>query len=150
VTRTAGLGRILIAAVLATLGVVIVANVAGGAADPAQLSGWADPDGGWHGILQSAGLLFFAFAGYARIATMGEEVRNPQRTIPRAILVALSVTVGIYAAVAVTLLLVLGPRPGWPTPPLRCSPRSGLTGGTWPRRWSVSGPPQGRWVRCWP
>ena len=66
VTRTAGLGRILIAAVLATLGVVIVANVAGGAADPAQLSDWADPDGGWHGILQSAGLLFFAFAPASR------------------------------------------------------------------------------------
>ncbi|MQA17541.1 MAG: hypothetical protein GEV09_26645, partial [Pseudonocardiaceae bacterium] len=35
--------------------------------------------------LQSAGLLFFAFAGYARIATMGEEVRDPQRVIPRAL-----------------------------------------------------------------
>ena len=37
------------------------------------------------GVLQSAGLLFFAFAGYARIATLGEEVRDPARTIPRAI-----------------------------------------------------------------
>ena len=39
--------------------------------------------GGAYGVLQSAGLLFFAFAGYARIATLGEEVRDPARTIPR-------------------------------------------------------------------
>ena len=37
------------------------------------------------GVLRSAGLIFFAFAGYARIATLGEEVRDPARTIPRAI-----------------------------------------------------------------
>ncbi len=42
-----------------------------------------------YGVLQAAGLLFFAFAGYARIATMGEEVREPARTIPRAITIAL-------------------------------------------------------------
>ena len=41
------------------------------------------------GVLQAAGLLFFAFAGYARIATLGEEVRDPARTIPRAIPIAL-------------------------------------------------------------
>ena len=37
---------------------------------------------GAYGILQAAGLLFFAFAGYARIATLGEEVVEPKRTIP--------------------------------------------------------------------
>jgi hypothetical protein len=47
-----------------------------------------------YGILQSAGLLFFAFAGYARIATMGEEVKDPRRTIPRAIVLALGLAVG--------------------------------------------------------
>ncbi|MEO8221740.1 MAG: APC family permease, partial [Specibacter sp.] len=73
---------------------------------------------GWYGILQSAGLLFFAFAGYARIATMGEEVRNPGRTIPRAIGLALAITAVVYAVVAVTLLAVLGPDgvAGTPTP----------------------------------
>ena len=67
------------------------------------------PDAGWYGVLQSAGLLFFAFAGYARIATLGEEVRDPARTIPRAIAIALGVVVAVYGAVAVVLLLVLGP-----------------------------------------
>jgi APA family basic amino acid/polyamine antiporter len=66
-------------------------------------------DLGAFGVLQSAGLLFFAFAGYARIATMGEEVRDPQRTIPRAILAAFAIAVAIYAVVAVTVLRVLGP-----------------------------------------
>ena len=59
--------------------------------------------------MQSAGLLFFAFAGYARIATMGEEVRDPQRTIPRAILLALAIAVAVYAVVGTSVLLVLGP-----------------------------------------
>ena len=58
-------------------------------------------DGGVYGILQSAGLLFFAFAGYARIATLGEEVRDPARTIPRAIPIALGIAVLIYAVVGV-------------------------------------------------
>jgi basic amino acid/polyamine antiporter, APA family len=65
---------------------------------------------GPYGLLQSAGLLFFAFAGYARIATMGEEVRDPARTIPRAIVMALSITIAIYAIVGVALLGTLGPE----------------------------------------
>ena len=66
--------------------------------------------GGWYGILQSAGLLFFAFAGYARIATMGEEVRDPARTIPRAIVLAFAGAVVVYAAVGVAVLSTLGPE----------------------------------------
>ena len=52
--------------------------------------------------------MFFAFAGYARIATLGEEVREPARTIPRAIRIALGLTLLVYAAVAVTVLAELG------------------------------------------
>jgi APA family basic amino acid/polyamine antiporter len=63
-----------------------------------------------YGVLQSAGLLFFAFAGYARLATMGEEVRDPARTIPRAILGALGLAVLIYTVVGAGLLAVLGPE----------------------------------------
>jgi basic amino acid/polyamine antiporter, APA family len=110
VTRTARLTRILVALVLAVLAVVVAASLVGSAADAGNLSGWANPAGGWYGVLQSAGLLFFAFAGYARIATMGEEVRDPQRTIPRAITIALAIAVVVYAAVATSVLLVLGPQ----------------------------------------
>ena len=52
--------------------------------------------GGW-GVLPAAGLMFFAFAGYARIATLGEEVKDPTRTIPRAILAALAAAFVIYS-----------------------------------------------------
>ncbi|OXM59121.1 APC family permease, partial [Amycolatopsis sp. KNN50.9b] len=49
-----------------------------------------------------------AFAGYARIATLGEEVRDPARTIPRAIPLALGIALVVYAAVAASVLGVLG------------------------------------------
>jgi basic amino acid/polyamine antiporter, APA family len=108
VTRTAGLTKIIVAVVLATLALVVTASLRGANGMPSGQS-WDFLAGGWYGILQSAGLLFFAFAGYARIATMGEEVRNPERTIPRAILTALTMTVLIYLAVALSILVVLGP-----------------------------------------
>jgi APA family basic amino acid/polyamine antiporter len=66
-------------------------------------------DAGVFGILQSAGLLFFCFAGYARMATLGEEARDPRRTLPRAILAALAVVLVIYAVVGFLCLAVLGP-----------------------------------------
>ncbi|WP_426241884.1 APC family permease [Nocardioides sp. LHG3406-4] len=103
VTRTALVARILLGATLLTLAVALVVAFGGGerATDP-----WV-ADGGALGVLQAAGLLFFAFAGYARIATLAEEVRRPE-SLGRAILVALGVAVAVYVAVAVALLLVLG------------------------------------------
>lgn len=62
-------------------------------------------------VLQAAALMFFAFAGYARVATLGEEVVAPRRTIPRAILGALAVVAALYLALSVVLVLV-GPAPG--------------------------------------
>ncbi|MFC7101289.1 APC family permease [Nonomuraea rubra] len=60
--------------------------------------------------MQGAGLLFFAFAGYARIATLGEEVRDPARTIPRAVGIALGITLAVYTLVAVAALRTLQPE----------------------------------------
>ncbi|WP_219415464.1 APC family permease [Pseudonocardia nigra] len=109
VTRTARLTRVIVAVVLAALIMVVTAGLLGGQPDPARLTDGFLGEPGVYGVLQSAGLLFFAFAGYARIATMGEEVRDPQRTIPRAIVVALAIAVAVYAVVGVTALLALGP-----------------------------------------
>lgn len=108
ITRTAALTRIIVIAVLTALAIVVAACWVPGAADPGRLLDGGLFSHGWYGILQSAGLLFFAFAGYARIATMGEEVINPRRTIPRAIGIALAIAVAVYAAVAVSILSVLG------------------------------------------
>ncbi|MFH9347760.1 APC family permease [Kitasatospora sp. NPDC017646] len=108
VQKAAWLTRVIVAVVLAVLAAVVVACLAGGDADAGR---WAvGADAGFHGVLQAAGLLFFAFAGYARIATLGEEVRDPQRTIPRAIPLALGITLVVYAAVALAVLAVLGPE----------------------------------------
>ncbi|WP_024819998.1 APC family permease [Arthrobacter sp. 31Y] len=109
VTRTAGLTRVLVIAVLAALAIAVTAVWGGSGPDFGSFVGDGLLASGWYGILQSAGLLFFAFAGYARIATMGEEVREPKRTIPRAISIALGITIIIYAVIAVTLLAALGP-----------------------------------------
>jgi APA family basic amino acid/polyamine antiporter len=108
VTRTARLTRIIVAVVLVALAVVVAAGLFGGQADPGRLAAGFAGGIDLYGVLQSAGLLFFAFAGYARIATMGEEVRDPQRTIPRAIVAALAIAVVVYAVVAIAALLALG------------------------------------------
>lgn len=111
ITRTAGLARILVGTAAAALLVTVVAIATGGAASPARLGGWESfASGGPYGVLQAAGLLFFAFAGYARIATLGEEVREPSITIPRAIPIALGITVGIYLLVGASALLAAGPQ----------------------------------------
>ncbi|QCW50024.1 APC family permease [Nocardioides dongxiaopingii] len=104
ITRTALLARVLLGLTALTLVVALVVVAGGDAAAPA--GGWT-ATGGLPGVLQSAGLLFFAFAGYARIATLAEEVRTPE-TLGRAVLVALGVVVVLYALVAVALLHVLG------------------------------------------
>jgi basic amino acid/polyamine antiporter, APA family len=106
ITRTALLTRVLVSLVLVALVVATVACFRAGSSS--ELSGWTSPEHGLCGVLQSAGLLFFAFAGYARIATLGEEVREPERVIPRAILLALAGAVIVYAVVAVAVLSVLG------------------------------------------
>jgi basic amino acid/polyamine antiporter, APA family len=107
ITRTAALTRILVTCTLLALTTIVVAIAVGGGTGHADLGDWYA--GGVLGILQSAGLLFFAFAGYARIATLGEEVRDPERTIPRAILIALGIAVVVYLVVGTSALLAAGP-----------------------------------------
>ncbi len=104
VQKSALLTRVIVATVLAVLAAVVV--VLAGAGETSRLGLHADASP--LGVLQAAGLLFFAFAGYARIATLGEEVRDPARTIVRAIPLALGITLLVYAVVAVAVLSVLG------------------------------------------
>ncbi|MCT1996738.1 APC family permease [Brachybacterium muris] len=138
VTRTAGLARILVTIALVALALtaarLLVGVAAGdggaafGAPVPGPLAGRATGfwdgglaallgagDGGALGtvlaIAQAAAVVFFAFAGYARVATLGEEVTAPRRTIPRAILLALGAVFALYIALAAVLVLV-GPAPG--------------------------------------
>ncbi|MBH0115434.1 amino acid permease [Salinibacterium sp. NG253] len=107
VTRTAAATKLIVTFVLVVLVGVLVAVAASPVVQPVQISFAHSMDA--YGILQSAGILFFAFAGYARIATLGEEVSNPSRAIPQAIMIALAITAGLYLMLAITMLSVLGP-----------------------------------------
>lgn len=110
ITRTAFLTRILLAVVLATLVFVATASILGphvsGDGAVSGQAGSAGSDIAW-GILPAAGLVFFAFAGYARIATLGEEVKDPARVIPRAVLGALAGALVIYLVLGALLLVHL-------------------------------------------
>nr|ABP42682.1 amino acid/polyamine/organocation transporter, APC superfamily [Mycolicibacterium gilvum PYR-GCK] len=106
VQRSATLTRVIVALVLGVLAMVVVVVFGSGDVDASRLA--LGPDVDAYGVLQAAGLLFFAFAGYARIATLGEEVRDPARTIPRAIGLALVIALLTYAVVAVAVLAQLG------------------------------------------
>lgn len=106
ITRTSAAAVVLASL---TVGVLVLAVVAsGGAAAPA--APLAAPDGALTGVLGAAALVFFAFAGYARIATLGEEVVRPAVTIPRAIATALATVLALYLALAVALPAALGER----------------------------------------
>ena len=69
------------------------------------------------GVLGAAALVFFAFIGFDEVITLSEETRDPTRTVPRALLLALGISATLYVAVAITAVSVLG------GPALAASPR---------------------------
>ncbi|GAB7029690.1 APC family permease [Streptomyces sp. NPDC021749] len=130
VQKSAWLTRLIVTVVLAVLAALVVTCLTSDATDTGRLD--IGTDATWTGVLQAAGLLFFAFAGYARIATLGEEVRDPARTIPRAIPLALGLTLVVYAAVATAVLTVLGPDRLADTPaPLTTAAAAATSAGPW-------------------
>ena len=106
VRRGAWATRVVVALVLGVLVTLVVAVVV--AAPPPDAMPGLPPGATPLGVAQGAGILFFAFAGYARIATLGEEVRDPGRNIPRAIGIALGLVLVVYAAVGAALIGALG------------------------------------------
>lgn len=106
VKKSAVVTRVIVVVTLGVLATVVVAVMGDGTIHNHPYVGL--DYGGIGGVLQGAGLLFFAFAGYARIATLGEEVRNPERTIPLAIPIALVITLFVYGAVTSAVGLQLG------------------------------------------
>ncbi len=103
-SRTVAVTKALLVVSLVALAAVVVS---GWTSDGADLGRITPLDGGVLDVLRSAGFLFFAFAGYARIATLGEEVRDPAVTIPKAIPRALGGVLVLYVVVGVTALAVV-------------------------------------------
>ncbi|WP_332819716.1 APC family permease [Sphingopyxis sp.] len=58
---------------------------------------------GWSGIMQGAGLLFFAYVGFDAVTTLAQEVKDPQRTIPRALMASVGITTTLYVLVGVVI-----------------------------------------------
>jgi basic amino acid/polyamine antiporter, APA family len=100
----------LVGGTLVVLALVVVVGLSGSGSDVVVAAApTAAVAGGLGGVLTAAGLVFFAFAGYARIATLGEEVRDPDHTLRRAIALALGIALVVYLLVAVALLVGMGP-----------------------------------------
>lgn len=108
-TNLAGVKRSGDVALALTVVVVAAVLIAGGSslgADAAPAT--AQRSYGLSGVLGGAALMFFAFAGYARLATLGEEVRDPARTIPRATTAAFVLVTGLYLLATEAVLRTLG------------------------------------------
>jgi APA family basic amino acid/polyamine antiporter len=90
-----------------SLGVLVMFVVLGaGAFQSERLRPFAPA--GWRGLLSGAAIMFFAYTGYARIATLGEEIHDPRRTIPRAIVLTLVAKGLLYVAVVLVALGAVG------------------------------------------
>jgi APA family basic amino acid/polyamine antiporter len=61
-------------------------------------------------ILLSASIWFFAFTGYSRLATFGEEIKNPKEIIPTAILTGLGITIFLYFGITWLTLSIISPE----------------------------------------
>ena len=99
--------RVNLAIVAVSLGSLIVFAAAGaGSFRMANLQPFMPA--GWGGVFEASAILFFAYTGYARIATLGEEVRDPKRTIPRAIITTIVSASLLYVAVAAVAVGAVG------------------------------------------
>ena len=82
----------------AVVGVELMGESSNSTAIEVEMSGMS--------LLAASALLFVAFAGYARITVLGEEVREPARVIPRAIAISFAIVLALYVAIAITILEV--------------------------------------------
>lgn len=60
------------------------------------------------GVLSAAALVFFAFAGYARVATLGGELKNPTADVPRAVWISFAIVLVLYLVLSSVLMAKLG------------------------------------------
>lgn len=132
IRRSSTANTLIVSVTLLALGCFILfglpAAVSGGAANLTPL--WPAPaDGGAQAFLYATALMFVAYTGYARIATLGEEVVEPKTTIPRAIIFTLIVTAILYILVAIVAIGSVGAdrfanAPGAEATPLELAARA--------------------------
>lgn len=100
IVKSVRVTAVLVAFVIAVLGALVVTSSQEAFSPGAEAL--ADPGG--LGIVAAAGILFVAFAGYARITVLGEEVRDPARTIPRAMVMSFAIVIVVYSVLGIVVL----------------------------------------------
>ncbi len=106
INRTNKINIAIVAATLCSLIAFIVAGVPAARHNLHLTPFLGDSD--WSALLQASALMFVAYTGYGRIATLGEEVRQPRKTIPRAIVASLAIAMMFYIGVAAVALAAVG------------------------------------------
>ncbi|MBS0381058.1 MAG: amino acid permease [Proteobacteria bacterium] len=98
--------------VIKVIGVLLVIAVGAFYVNPANWHPFVPPlthaaDGtsrfGWAGVLAASSIVFFACFGYDTLTTAAEEAKNPQRDLPRAVLLSLAISMALYIAVSLVL-----------------------------------------------
>ena len=112
IKRSSAMNAVIVSITLAALGLFVLAGLRSLVADgPGDLLPLFPAEGdGPGGFLYATALMFVAYTGYARIATLGEEIKDPRSNIPRAIIATLIVAAVVYVAVAIVALAALGPQ----------------------------------------
>ena len=111
IKRSAGVNTVLVSITFGALSLFVVVGVFDGVVGSAKVveAGASLPvDKGWRGILEATALMFVAYTGYGRIATLGEEVKSPRFTIPRAIITTLLCSMVLYLAVTAVGVSTVG------------------------------------------
>ena len=104
IRRTSQVNAIIVGTTLSVLVAFIVLGNALGTHRPLELGELWPQGESYASFAQAIGLMFVAYTGYGRIATLGEEVKSPRRTIPIAVIVTLAVSMLLYFLVAITAL----------------------------------------------
>jgi APA family basic amino acid/polyamine antiporter len=104
IKKAGRLNAVIVSVTVLTLGCFVLAGL------PAfQFEHWRPfAPHGFAGVAEAAALLFFAYTGYARLATLGEEVREPRRVIPRAIVLTVAISTALYVAVVAVAVGAVG------------------------------------------
>lgn len=106
IAKTVRVTAILSVVVIAVLTAVVAVTFSGARVE----NGSSDvliSDPGFMGVLTAAGLIFVAFAGYARITVLGEEVKQPARTIPRAMVLSFVIVGLVYALLGISVIVAV-------------------------------------------
>jgi APA family basic amino acid/polyamine antiporter len=101
---------VIVSVTLLALGLFVIALLPKAIEGPAlRLTATPISDsGGHHSLLHATALMFVAYTGYGRVATLGEEIRNPSKNIPRAIIATLVITMTVYVTVAFVAVGTVG------------------------------------------